>query len=182
MTLIYDYVQKSWTIYDGMTINMLAQAEDSTGQNILLSGDFTGNHYKQDTGTADEPAGVSAPISAYYVTSNNSFGTPDITKTFKYLYVFSSVDVNTIVTISAAYDYNNDFETTTSIALGEDPALYDTAVYDTDIYPAAGYRVTRIELNRSARSLRLKFANSSAEAILGILGWTVVSQTEDFKQ
>lgn len=180
--LVYDYVQKAWSVYSGMAVNMLAQAEDSNGQNILTSGDYAGFHYKQDTGVADFPGAVSTPISAYYTTANDAFGTPDITKNFKYLYVFSLVDSTTTVTVSGAYDYNSDYEYNGALSLGSAGAVYNTAVYDTDTYPAAGYRITRIELNRSARALRLKFANSSAASSLGILGWTVVYNLEDFKQ
>lgn len=180
--LVYDYVQRGWTVYSGTAINMLAQAEDSTGQNILTSGDYVGFHYKQDVGVADFPGGVSNPIAATYTTSNNAFSSPDITKNFKYLYIFSLVDSTTSVDISAAYDYNNDYEYAASVDLGTAPAVYDVAIYDVDIYPAAGYRVTRLELNRSARAMRLRFSNSSANSALGILGWTVVYNLEDWKE
>lgn len=181
--LVYDYIQKSWTIYSGMTVNALAQAEDSTGDNILLSGDLNGNHYKQDTGTSDNPANVSTPISASYTTNDISLGTPEITKTFKYLYLFSLVDTTTTVTTNIYYDYDGSaVQNSIDLSLGQTGALYDTAVYDTAVYPNVQYKVSRVELNRSARSVKLQFTNSSANSLVGIIGWVFVFQIEDYRQ
>jgi hypothetical protein len=178
--LVYDYLQKAWTIFD-IDANMLVQAEDSTGDNVLLSGDYSGNIYKQDTGTSDEPLGVSTAIMASYTTGDLLFGAPEVTKGLKYLYVFSQQDTNTTLTVDVSYDYTTVFEDTYSLDLGQAGALYDTAIYDTDVFPAINYKVSRIELNRSARSMKLKFSNSSSTGILGVIGWTVVYSSEDYR-
>lgn len=178
---VYDYVQKAWTVYNGMDVNMLAQAEDSSGNNLLLSGDTLGNHYKQDTGVSDNPAAVATPIAASYTTADLTLGTPEITKNFKYLYLFSLVDTTTTITVSATYDYNTTAVTST-ISLGYNGAVYNTAVYDAAIYPDARYKVSRIELNTSAKAVKLQFANSSANSVVGVIGWAIVYNLEDFRQ
>ena len=180
--LVYDYIQKAWTIYTGMDVNMLAQAEDSNGNNIILSGDYEAAHYKQDTGTSDNPGAVATAITGSYTTPDLTIGAPEITKGFKYLYIFSQVDVNTTVTVEGAFDYLSTFEYSQSIDLGQTGAVYDVAVYDTDVFPNLQYKVSRIELNRSARALKLRFSNSSSGAIVGIIGWAVVYTMEDFNQ
>lgn len=180
--LVYDYVQKAWTIYTGMSLNALAQAEDSNGNNLLLSGDYTGNHYKQDTGTSDNPAGVARAINGSYTTGEITFGSPELTKNFKYLYIITQVDINTTLTVDAAYDYASDYEAAFSVDLGQAGALYGTAIYGTDIYPAGQYKTSRVELNRSARAVRLKFSNSSSGAIVGVIGWVIVYSNEDWRQ
>lgn len=180
--LVYDYIQKAWSVYSGIAANALAQAEDSNGNNIILSGDYAGNQYKQDTGTSDNPAGVATAITGSYTTGELSLGTPEITKGFKYLYVFSQVDVTTTLTVEAAYDYMSAYESTISIDLGQAGALYNTAVYDTDVFPAIAYKVSRVELNRSARDIRLRFSNASAGSIVGVIGWSIIYTLEDFKQ
>lgn len=180
---VYDYIQKAWTVYRGMNVGMLAQAEDSNGNNILLSGDYAGNHYKQDTGTSDMPANVTTAISAYYTTADVHLGSPEITKNFKYLYLFTLVDATTTVTIDAFYDYDaTAIAYTSDLSLGQNGAVYDVAIYDQDIYPNQQYKVSRIELNRSARAIKLKFSNSSADALVGVIGWVLVYNLEDYRQ
>lgn len=181
--LIYDYVQNNWTIYNNMTIQMLAQAEDSTGQNILISGDQFGVTYKQDNGSTDNARGSSSTIVGFYTTANlYTMETPDITKGFKYLYVYTVGDQNYTLNVKAAYDFSTTYEYDQDITVGSASALYDTGVYDTDIYPASGYTVTRLELNRVSRSIRLKFSNTTSGEIFGLLGWTIVFDNEDYRQ
>lgn len=180
--LIYDYIQKSWSVYTGMEVNMLEQAENVVGQNILVSGDNSGYHYLQDNGTSDNPANVSTAISASYTTADLTLQSPEYTKNFKYLYIISQVDTSTTLTVQAAFDYNSTFEYNNSISLGTPGAIYDTSIYDTDIYPAIGLKTTRIEINRSARAMKLNFTNSTASSILGVVGWVIVYSNEDYKQ
>ncbi len=181
--LVYDYIQKAWTVYSGMTVNALAQAEDSTGDNILLSGDSLGNHYKQDTGTSDNPANVETEISASYTSNDITFGAPEITKTLKYLYLFSLVDATTTVTTNLYYDYDGSaVENSIDLNLGQTGAVYDVAIYDQDVYPNRQYKVSRVELNRSARSVKIQFTNASADSLVGIIGWVFVYTLEDYQQ
>lgn len=180
--LVYDYIQKAWTLYNGMNVNMLSQAEDSNGNALLLSGDYLGNVYKQDNGTSDNPSNVQTAISASYTTADLNLGTPEYSKNFKYLYIFSQVDSVTNVTVNAFYDYNaSAISQTLSLSLGSVAAVYDTAVYDTDIYPAATYKVSRIELNREAKAVKLQFINSTGDSVLGIIGWSIVYTNVDWK-
>lgn len=181
--LVYDYVQKNWTTFSGMSISMLTQSEDTTGQNILVSGDYGATTYKQDNGSTDNPDGTSTAISAIYTTPDLAMGDlHDITKGYKYLYVFTQGDQNYTLNVKAAYDYVSTFEFNQDISIGSSGAVYDTGIYDTDIYPASGNAVTRIELNRSARSIKLQFSNSSSGQVFGLIGWTVVYSNEDYKQ
>lgn len=180
--LVYDYIQKNWTVFTNMYINMLSQAEDSTGQNILISGDYHGVTYKQDVGASDNQGGNSQTISGQYTTANLSLGAEDITKGYKYLYIYSLGDVVYSMKVEAAYDYNSSYEYSTTVQLGSKGALYDTGIYDVDIYPTSGYNVSRVELNREARAIRLRFTNSNSGEVFGLLGWTLVYQSEDYKQ
>lgn len=180
--LVYDYVQKAWTVYTNMTVNMLSQAEDLTGANILLSGDSSGNVYKQDTGTADEPLGVQSAIPATYSTGDITFGGPEITKGYKYLYVFTELDQTTILTVNATFDFQSVAESSSTVTLGQVGATYDVAIYDVDQFPSSLYKVTRLEINRSARAIKLQFINNDTEGIFGLIGWTIVYSVEDYRQ
>lgn len=181
MIMVYDYVQKAWTTYSGINANALSQAEDSNGNNLLVSGDYTGNQYKQDTTNAtDNIAGVTTNIVFSYTTPDLAMDSPEFTKNFKYLYLFFNVVAST-TTVEAAFDYQTDFDYSTAIGLGSIGALYDNAVYDLGIYPAIVSKVSRIELNRSAKAIRLRFTESSANSY-GIIGWAVVYSMEDWNQ
>lgn len=181
--LVYDYIQNNWTIFTGMNVSMLAQSEDSTGQNILVSGDYQATTYKQDTGSSDNPHGTATAISAYYTTADLfSFESPDLTKGFKYLYIYTVGDQNYTLNVKAGYDFVSTYEFNQDLDVGSAGSVYDTGIYDTDIFPASGYSINRIELNRSARSIRLKFTNSASGEIFGLVGWTLVYQNEDYDQ
>lgn len=179
--LVYDYIQNNWTVYTGMSISMLSQAEDSTGNNLLISGDYSAVTYKQDTGTSDNPRGVSTAITSQYTTGDIMMDSPEITKNFKYIYLYTQGDLNYDLSIEAAYDFDVNYEYSNTVSLGSSGALYDTGVYDTDIYPASGISLIRLELNRSARSIRLRFTNSTTTSTFGLEGWTLVYENEDFK-
>ncbi len=176
--LVYDYVQNGWTVYNTVA-NALAQAEDSNGNNVLITGDYAGNQYKQDTtATTDEIAGVTTNIAFSYTTPDLTLDSPEFTKNFKYLYLFFNV-VESTTTVQASFDYSSTYDYSRDIPLGQVGALYDTAVYDTDVYPSIAYKVARIELNRSAKSIKLKFTEASANAF-GLIGWAIVYQNEDW--
>lgn len=181
--LVYDYVQKAWTTYTGMSFSMLAQSEDSNGANILISGSYIGNVYKQDVGNSDYPNNVKTNINASYTTADLNFGQPEYTKNFKYLYLFSKVDSSTTVSATAYYDY----VTTQPIDINLGTAnltlaTYDTAVYDSDIYPNIVNDIQRVELNRSGRSIKLAFVNNSSDANVSIIGWVIVYSLESWRE
>jgi hypothetical protein len=180
--LVYDYVQSNWTVYTGMQLSMLEQGEDSSGNNILLSGGYNNTVWKQDNGTSDNPKNVATAIPGSYTTGNYAFNDTAVTKNFKYLYIYSVGDLNYILNVKAAYDFNTDYEYSQNIALGSAGAIYDTALYDTDIYLAGGYTITRLDLNRSAKALRLQFNNSTLNAAFGVIGWVVIYTNEDYRQ
>lgn len=180
LVLVYDYTQQSWTTYTGLDVNMLAQAETSSGDNVLFTGDYTGNQYKQDTtATQDTRAGVLSNIPFSYTTPPYTMGGPETTKNYKYLYLFFDV-VNSSVTVEAAFDYATTYEYSREIGVGDIGAVYDTALYDTDTYTAGSSQVARIELNKSAKAMTLRFTESSTTGF-SIIGWSIVYTQEDFR-
>jgi hypothetical protein len=181
LTLVYDYIQKAWTTYDLNTDTlMLAQAEDSNGDNILLMGDASGWVYKQDTGTADYPANVKTAISSSYTSGDLTFNNPDIRKNFKYFYLYSSATSSTTVSVETAYDYGVTFDNPITIDIGNVGAVYGSAVYGTSTYGSVVAVISRIELNSSARSVKFRISNNGMDSGLDVIGWTVVYRLEDF--
>ncbi len=178
--LVFDYMQKAWSVY-AIKANALAQAEDSNGNNLLITGDYLGNQYKQDgTNTTDNVAGVTTNIGFSYTTPDLLFDSPEYTKNFKYLYIFFNV-VESTTTVEASFDYSSNYEYSSQVSLGQVGALYDSAIYDTDIFPAISYKVARVEINRSAKSIKLRFTEASSNSF-GIIGWALVYSNEDWRQ
>lgn len=180
--LVYDYIQKAWSVYSGMTINMLSTAESNTGQLLLISGDTSGNIYQQDSGTFDQPRNVTTAITSSYTTGDLTLGSPDFTKNFKYLYIFTQQSSTTSLTVDAAFDYSTSYEYSQDVTLGSVTAVYDTAIYDTDTYASSGNTVQRFEINRSARAIKLRFTSASTSAGISTIGWTLVFSNEDWRQ
>jgi hypothetical protein len=179
-TLVYDYIQKAWSVYTGIEANALIQTEDSNGNVLLFSGDYNGNIYKLDTGTRDEPGGVNTAIGASYTTPDLYFGSPETTKQFKYIYLFSKATTAATITVNIAYNFNDTYTDTKSLQIGSTGAVWGTAIWGTDLWPGTSTQVQRIEINRSARALRLRFSDNSTTR-LGVLGWVVVYSPEDLR-
>lgn len=179
--LVYDYIQKAWTVYGNINANALAQAEDSNGNNLLISGDYSGNQYKQDTtNTTDNVNGVTTNINFSYTTPDLFLESPEFRKSFKYLYLFFNV-VESTTTVEAAFDYDATYEFSSDISLGQVGAVYDVDLYDVALFPSVSYKVARIEINRSAKAIKLRFTESSANSF-GIIGWVLVYAPEDWAQ
>lgn len=176
---VWDYIQEAWSVYKGMNVNMLSQAEDSNGNILLFSGDYAGKVYKQDTGVSDEPNGVTTSVSAFYASSNISLGSPEIDKNFKYLYLYSKATTSSTITLDMAYNFSDTFTDSQTLDIGSTGAVWGTAVWGTDNWPGTSVQVQRIEINRTGKAIRLKFSNSSTTQ-LGILGWAIVYSLEDF--
>jgi hypothetical protein len=156
------------------------QGEDSNGNVVLFSGDYSGHIYKQDTGTADEPGGVTTAISAFYVSANASLGSPEITKNFKYLYIFSKATTEATITLDIAYDFQDGYPDSRSLNIGSTGAVWGVGTWGSSVWPGTATQVQRIELNRSARAIRIKFSDSSSTE-LGVLGWAIVYDNEDYR-
>lgn len=178
--LVWDYIQEAWSVYKGITANALIAAEDSSGNQLLFSGDTAGKVYKQDSGTHDEPAGVNTGITSFYATPELTLNAPEVSKTFKYLYIFSKVTSTTTITVERGYDFPNSYQDSSTISVGQTGVAWGHAIWGTDKWPGTSVSVSRIELNRRARSIRIKFTDSSSTN-LGVLGWVIGYTMEDFR-
>lgn len=181
LILVYDYVQGSWTTYTA-NLNMLEQAQDSTGRNVFISGDYSGNVYEQDVGDSyDNFKNVRAAITTNYTTGWLTQQTPEYNKGYKYLYIFTQVTSTAALSIQASFDYGNTYEYSQSVGLNNAASVYDTALYDVDSYALSGYQVSRFEINRSAKAIKIQFASSSTATSINLLGWTIVYSMDDWK-
>ena len=180
LILVWDYIQQAWSTYTGIHANALIQAEDNTNTIKIFSGDYNGDIYEQDTGTQDEPGGVSTNISCFYETPDLHLGSPEIDKTFKYVYVFSRATVEANVTMDIAYNYQGAFVDSKDLSVGSVAAVWGTAVWGTDVWPGTATQIHRIEINRKGKAIRLKFSENSTTQ-LGVLGWVVVYDLEDYR-
>lgn len=181
-SLVYDYIKKGWTSYIGINFNMLETAIDNTGRQVLLAGDFNGNVYEYSEGqNYDTPLNTQSGISTSYTTGWLSQEQPDFNKTYKYLYLFTVQNSTANIIVNTLYDYSNSIESSYPIGF-TGQAVYDKAIYDTDVYATSGIIENRIELNREAKAIKLKFTGSSTAVNVAIAGWTIVYQPIDWKE
>lgn len=178
--LAWDYIQQAWSVYSGIKANTLASAEDSDGHVVLFSGDYNGDIYKQDTGTTDNPNGASTPIASFYASPHLHFGTPELDKTFKYLYIFSKATTVTDLTIDIGYNFQDSYRDNKVISIGGANALWGSGIWGTDAWPGTSVQVQRIEINRTGKAIKFKFSDNS-DTQLGVLGYVVVYAIEDYQ-
>lgn len=183
LILVYDYAQNAWTTYTDMTIAAMAAGDDSNGNTVLVTGDKQATTYKQDNTTQDNPHGVVNNVPASLTTGNITLNNPELTKGFKWLYVWTQTFSTGTLTVNAAYDFSANYDFSQTVSASATTPLYDTAIYDKDVFPGTSFNVYRMELNRSARTIRLQFVNNDAFSTTGIVvGWTLVYSIEDYKE
>jgi hypothetical protein len=183
--VVYDYILKAWTVYSGMEVNAIGAGEDSTGKAVILTGSNAGNVHRQDVaGENDNPDGVETAISASYTTQDLHFGTPELDKSFRYLYALSVLNSSTTITIQTAYNLATDFVDSYSFSLAEAAggAIWDNAIWDTATWPTIESQIFRRTLDRTGRTIRIKFSNAGMDQIMDVLGWAVIYEFTDWKE
>ena len=90
--VVYDTFNSAWTKFTAMNINAMDVADDGTGKDTLIFGNYHGDVFKYPFGTADYHEDV---IYAHYLTKQYLF--PEITpaKDFKLLKVFTGEEPTT---------------------------------------------------------------------------------------
>ena len=160
---IFDFLHNAWTRFSGMAANALSTFEDSTGETIMMFGDYDGrvNSWDlNDTSTFNDPS--STAIDAFYETGWLSFkdtGLPE--KSIRAVRVFVN-QVGTGRTLDV--EVRKDFEasgTTKSVSLSGSGAVWDTAIWDTDRWADISVTVGRIEPTLGFTSYHhlLRFSN-----------------------
>ena len=173
--LVFDTFNLAWTKFKGINANALAVADDGTGKDMLIFGDYTGFVYNYPEGTSDN----GTAIDAYYVTKQYSLPESKPLKDWKLLKVFADQKGTYNLTVET----RTDFETTgkeNSVSLaGSASALYGTAVYGTARYGGQDLVIGRIEPNEEGNFFQIKYSNSTVDQPFEIKGFQIFVDSQD---
>jgi hypothetical protein len=170
--LSFDSFHLAWTKFFGFNANALAVANDGTGKDMIVFGDYSGFVYKYPSGTDD--AGTS--ISTSYTTKYFRFPEAAPTKDFKLLRVFANQQGNYNLTVETRKDFEGT-GTTTDLSLAGGGSLWGTAVYGVDSYGGQNLITGRIEVNKEGDFFQIKFTNTTQP--IEIKGWQIFIENSD---
>jgi len=154
--LLFDTFHLAWTKFVGITANAMAVADNGTGEEMIVFGDYSGFVYKYPSGTDD--AGTS--ISTNYTTKYFRFPEASPTKDWKLLRVFANQKGNYNLTVETRKDFEGT-GTIETINLAGDSSLWGTAIYGTDFYGDQNLITGRIEVNKEGDFFQIEFSNTT---------------------
>ena len=172
--LLFDSFNTAWTKFIGLNVNAIAVADDGSGQNMLIFGDYSGFVYKYPSGTND--AGTA--INSYFITKQFRFAELKPNKDFKVLNVFAAQKGNYNLTVETRKDFEAS-GTTENINLLGDSALWGTAIYGADRYGGQNIIVGRIEINKEGHFFQIKFSNSILDEPFEVKGYQIFVEQSD---
>ena len=142
-----------------LPVDVVAQGEDSSGNEVLYFGSDTGYLYQMDKGTSMDGAAVDATLILAY----NHLGSPSYNKQFKKITLEADGSSGTTIQYNALYDYssgNSPADITLSQTLTSGGGYWDTSVWDA--FTWANEDVSQIEGNPSGigRNMALQIFSS----------------------
>lgn len=174
--LTWDSYNNAFGLYKGHTPNCFAIVYVN-GEERVYFGDYAGFVYRADTGTNDNPAGVSTAIDAYYYTKWYNFDDLVDQKGISNIVVYYQI-ANSTLTFAYSYDFEDADQYTQSFSMNTSTAVYGTAIYGTDTYAASGGALSRRDITGRGRVIRIKVANSSLSQTMQVDGFGMLPHLE----
>lgn len=152
--LLFDSFNLAWTKFVGINANAIALADNGSGEDMVVFGDYSGFVYKYPSGTTD----AGTPIATSYTTKQFRFPEASPTKDWKLLRVFADQQGNYDLTVETRVDFENTGTTENINLLGSGSSLWDTGVFDVATYSAESLITGRIEVNKSGDFFQIEFS------------------------
>src|SRR3990167_8953959 len=169
--LVFDSFHKAWTKFTGINANALAVAEDSSGKEVLVFGDYNGFVSKYPSGDSDDGGGID------FAWVSKNFNFPEvqsvgggIEKVWRLTRTFVESEGNYGLSIETRSDFEATGQIATLNLLGDQP-LWGTAVYGTDLYGVDEVIVGRTETNKIKDFFQIKYSNPNASEPITIRGY-----------
>ena len=173
--MVYDTFNEGWTKFVGIKANALAVADNGSGEDMLIFGDYLGYVYNYPDGTNDD----GRAISSSYITKQYRFPESGTIKDWRLLRVFAAQKGSYNLSVETRSDFIAS-GTIHSIALDGSGSLWGTAVYGVDSYGGENVIVGRLEVNDAdADFFQIKFSNSSIDQPIEVRGWQVFIESQD---
>ena len=173
--LLFDSYNLAWTKFTGINANAMVVADDGSGQDMLVFGDYSGFVYKYPSGTND--AGTA--IDAYYTTKQYNFPTLKPNKDFKVLNVYANQKGNYNLNVELRKDWGTTGNSETINLLGSGASVYGTAIYGTATYGGQNLIIGRLEPNLEGNFFAMKFSNSSLDEPFEVKGFQMFINESD---
>jgi len=174
--MTFDSYNNAWGYYKGHNANCFAIVT-TNGQERVYFGDYSGYVYRADSGTNDNPAGVSTAIDAYYYTKWFNFDDLVNKKGVPQAVVYYQL-ANATHTLAYSWDFSSGDDYSLTISANTSSSVYGTALYDEGTFASAGGDEVRKDLTGRGRVIRLKFANGNLSETMQIDGFGLLPHLE----
>ncbi len=176
-TLIFDTFNLAWSKFKGLNANAMGIAEDATGKDIILFGDYSGYVYEYPSGTNDSGTAIDMFL------TTKQFRFPEMTpeKYLKLLKVFANQEGNYNLTVAVRNDYEGVGTEYSVSLLGGGSSVYGTAVYGTAVYGGQNLIIGRIEPNKGKDFFQLKFSNENVDEPVEVKGFSMWLEKSDIR-
>ena len=172
---MFDSFNQAWVKFAGINANAMCVADDGTGQNMLVFGDYSGYIHKYPYGDNDN----GTAISAYYTTKQYSFPELNPLKDWTVLNVYANQKGDYDLSCELRKDFATTGTTQTVNLLGEGASLWGTAVYGTSLYGGQNLIIGRLEVNLEGNFFQIKFSNSNLDEPFEVKGFQMFIQGTD---
>lgn len=171
--LVYDYLNKSWTVFKGINANCFINTRRSDNTERLYHGDYAGLVYLNDT--TDNDNGIA--IDGYWKSKAIDLET-SMTKSFRHLMIFAKQEGSYNLTIDYEVDFGGKSSTTSiTLSLAGGISLWGTAVWGTGLWGGGTIVDTRKNLVSSVgRYLRIRFRTTATDTPFEIEGFELFAQ------
>lgn len=171
--LVYDYLNKAWTIFKGINANCFINTRRSDNTERLYHGDYAGLLYLNDSTNNDDGAAIDG-----YWKSKAINLEMDLVKSFRHLMIFAKQEGSWNLTISYEVDFGGKGSTTSmALSLLGGINLWGTMVWGTGKWGGSTIVDTRKNLVASVgRYLRVQFRTNTTGSPFTVYGFGVYAQ------
>lgn len=170
--LFYDSAYGAWSKFAGLNANAWCVADNPSGQNMMVFGDYNGYVYNYPSTSYYDGDVSNTAISAHYQTK--WFRYPEMALGDK-IWRLSKIYALTETNASNLYvDFRADYENTgktVTIPLTITAALWDSAQWDTDLWAGVVLTISRQEIEKGYNMFQLYFYNNTVNEGFTIVGW-----------
>lgn len=189
--LLFDTFRQAWTKIQGFTPDSWTVAESSSGQNVLVWGDYNGFvYYYPNIGVYNDvsnscSSGVSCTtsspaINTFYQTK--WFRYPDVALGDKYLRVFKTYILNDNNSSLLQTEIRSDYASSGNIYtfnFSSSGALWGVAQWGVDKWAGGGLNIDREEPNLGKQMFQIKYSNNQTSQNMTILGFETFVEGSD---
>lgn len=118
--VIYDYLNNAFLIHDNIRANEMAILNNTDGKQFLVTGNYGGLTYQQNTGKHDD----NEDFNSYYKTAWLDMGQPHLAKKWRWLDSYAADLGNYNLNVSWAYDFSSSKFSSDTLDLGSDAETF----------------------------------------------------------